>query len=110
MKHDFTDAIERMPALEARTGTRLEALYGEIEENEGEYDVHLRGEIHAVSGAELSASIDLIMSVYDDKGRIIATTNSWFNNESFFAFETFELSCYGVAVRPERLRVHAKVS
>ncbi len=70
MKRDITSSIERMPALEDRTGTRLDAIYGETEQHDDEYDVHVRGEIYAASGGGLTDSVDLVLTVYDDQGRV----------------------------------------
>ena len=108
MKTDCTALIERMENLEERTGVLLQAIFAECHENEGQIDVSVRGEAHTRMGDTLTQDVEIVASAYDAQGRLIATSSSWMSSDSFFGFDTFDLSLFDIAGKPARLRLFPK--
>ena len=109
-KKDITDLVQRLDAFEERLGVRIEAMsafLGEVDDD-GEVEVSVRGELHAVSGTKLQDNLELALSVYDADGRVVQTTSDYVYEESFFGFETFDMRCYVSSGLVSKIRIVPK--
>ncbi len=109
---DITDLIERNRAFEDRVGVRLDALYCSVEgpDDDGDLLLHLNGEMHAVSGTTIESDVDLVMSLYDERGRLVETESDYVPEDGFFGFHTFSFSAYLKKGPPARVRLFPKRS
>ncbi len=105
--------IERLEAFEERAGVRLEALsaFAQVDdEEEDTYYITVRGEVHSRAGTTLSQDVVLGLTVYDRAGRVVETGGKFCDQEKFFGFETFEITCSGVVNGFSRFRLLPKVN
>ncbi len=86
MNKDLSSIIERLEAFEERAGIELRGLYAYRDEDG---DIHLNGEMHGVRNPQLECHVILVMTLYDSKGRVTATTSHQFYKEDFFGLDTF---------------------
>jgi hypothetical protein len=87
---DLTNNIERLEVFEDRSGVRLEALYcSQQRGDDGDYRLSLSGEIHCSDGTELESDISLTLAIYDERGRVIETSEVTFFQSDFFGFDVF---------------------
>ncbi len=103
---DVSNLLERLEAFEDRYNVRLEALSAYMDGDDGDrIDVYVRGELHPKSGVSLESDIELVVSYYDSKDRVIQTGSEHFYKETFFGFEVFEIynSLDSKAIRRIRL-------
>ena len=113
MEMDQTDLIERIEAFEEKFGVKFEGLYAAFgeEDEDGAVRVVVRGEAHARDkGSKIDESLDVVVAVYDDKGRVIGKGDHYLSQDSFFGFEVFEIDLYDVPRAPARIRLYPKAS
>ncbi len=114
---DLTRILERLEVFEERTGVRLDALYAKPDGNSGwtingnfESGIRINGEVHPREGTSLTKSLKVVADAYDDLGRLICTTDHFFNAETFFGFATFSLLVGGVPTKQiTKIRIYPKV-
>lgn len=106
---EITELLERLEAFEDRIGVRLDALYAYYEdhwdEQQGKIEVHVLGEIHVCGGTQLEKSVDVDLAIYDAAGRLVATTGQSIDEDTFFGFETFHLTCDVMKNQLARIRL-----
>lgn len=109
-RRDITHQVQRLEVFEDRLDVRIEAVYASIDgpDIDGEYKIELNGEIHKVSGTDLDGSIKIVLSVYDDQGRIRETYYDFITPEEFFGFHVFSISFYTEFAKPTRLQLVPK--
>ena len=88
---DVTDKVERMEAFEERMGVRLDCLSARSEyfDDETTY-VRAMGELLSRRGDQLPQDIALVAAVYSN-GRVVGTSENYYNSDEFPGLETFEL-------------------
>lgn len=89
---DITNMLERLEAFEDRVGVTLEALFAtmsERDEYDNTYEIRVKGELHPQEGTELARDVDVVVATYDTTGRVIDSSEAWFDADSFFGFEIF---------------------
>jgi len=108
-EEDVTDLIERLEAFEERLGVSLEGLFAGILQRR-EY-IRVNGELHPREGTELKQNTEVVATVYDQSGRVLAVQSERFSTDSFFGFEAFSLFIHMDvgSNRPARIRVYPKV-
>ena len=108
---DVSNLIERVESFEERLGVRLEGLFAR---NSDRY-VEVNGELYARGGDELNQDIEVIVTVYDASGRVIAVDDHSFYADEFFGFEPFSILAHirgntaGEDTRPSPARVIRRV-
>lgn len=109
---DITDRVERLEIFEDRLDVRIEAVFASINgpDDDDEYEVQVNGELHKVSGTELEEDqiIELVLSLYDDLGRIRVTKSDYIYAKEFFGFQVFSFDFYTELGNPSRLRLIPK--
>lgn len=106
---DLTNNIERLEVFEDRMGVRLEALYCSQErDDDGDYWLSLSGEIHCSEGTQLKSDTSLALAAYDESGRVIKTSATYFMQEEFFGFDVFSFFESLNDSRASRIRVFPK--
>lgn len=106
VSQDITSITERLEAFEDRVGLRLEGLYARFDRESEQVEV--TGEAHATAGMELESSVQLVVSVYDAQGRVISTSSTYVDSDSFFGFEVFDITAFNVSLKPARVRIFPK--
>ena len=111
-KKDITSLVQRLDAFEERLGVRIEAMsaFQSEKDSDGEVNIVVRGELHAVSGTSLDNDVDLEISVFAADGRVVETASDYIESDSFFGFHTFQISCYVDGQAPKKLRLIPKPS
>ncbi len=104
-KKDVTDLIERLEAFEDRSNVTLEGLFAQVDKNGY---VRVNGELHPRDGTELDQDIEVVATVYDSSGRVLAVANHRFHRDEFFGFEAFGLFLASSNNRPAKIRVYPK--
>jgi len=107
---DISDVIERIDAFETRNGVRMEGLYAKLTEVRSELFVTVIGELHALAGRGLSSDLEIVISVHDDKGRVVATDVTYISEDTFFGFEVFSERIEVPRVDIAKIRVYPKAS
>jgi hypothetical protein len=113
MGQDYTDRLERVEEFETKFGVRFEGLYASVnsDDEDGPFRITVRGEVHARSkNSKIKDSLDVVLVVYDAKGRVVGKGDHYLSDDSFFAFDVFELDIWDVADEPVRLRLFPKAS
>lgn len=64
--------------------------------------------MHPTDGTALKTSFSLVVGIHDVTGRLIATEEQSFDEDSFFGFESFEMNLYLPTEEFTRLRVYPK--
>ncbi len=106
---DVTHLLERLEAFEDRLGVRIESLGADLEQqDDGDWSLSVRGELHPQSGTSLEQSLQLVIAVYDSTSKIVATTSSYFHADSFFGFDIFDESLWFGASNIARIRIYPK--
>lgn len=105
MAQDITNLIERLEAFEERLGVTLEGLFASVSDFGS---VTVNGEIHSCNGAEIEQNTQVVVSVHDAAGRVLATNTQYFFAESFFAFETFSMLLPPAAAPISKIRIYPK--
>ena len=103
---DISTLIERLEAFEDRLGVRLEGLFAQVQIPPGSLIVN--GELHLQESAELDEDIEVVVTIYDSSGRVIAVRNHRIRSESFFGFEAFSVVFFPFHGQPTRIRVYPK--
>ena len=113
MEMDQTDQIERIEAFEEKFGVKFEGLYAAFgeEDEDGAVHVVVRGEAHARSkNSKIDQNLDVVVAVYDEKGRVIGKSDHFLSDDTFFGFEVFEIDLYNGYRAPARIRLYPKAS
>lgn len=103
---DITNLIERLEAFEDRLGVSLEGLFAVVDTSGY---VRVNGELHLREGTELNQDIEVVATVYDSSGRVIAASDHTFREDSFFAFEVFTFFMDVSGHPPTKVRVYPKI-
>ena len=91
-KGDLTEKIERLELFEERLDVRLEGLSAFLDVDSN--FLHVLGELHPRDGTELNTCVELVVTAYEQDGRVAGTSSTSFDPENFFGFEAFnELVC-----------------
>lgn len=113
MELDQTDQIERMEAFEEKFGVRFEGLYAAIKRDRDDDPVRIvvRGEVHARSkNSKIKEALEVVLVVYDAKGRVIGKGDHYLSEDSFFGFEVFDIDLWDVPCVPTRIKLYPKAS
>lgn len=102
---DVSNLIERVEPFEERLGVRLEGLFAR---NRGKY-VEVNGELYSRGGDELDQDIEIVVTVYDASGRVIAVDDYSYFADEFFGFEPFSILARVEGMQPAKIRVHPRV-
>ncbi|MCE7980376.1 MAG: hypothetical protein DYG89_04235 [Caldilinea sp. CFX5] len=105
MAKDITNLIERLDTFEERMGVTLEGLFAIVEDNNF---VKINGELHSCDGAEIEQNTQVVVSLHDAAGRVIGTSTTQFNAESFFGFETFSILLMPPIAPISKIRIYPK--
>ena len=113
MAKDVTHLIERLEVFEERAGVRLEAMSAFLDvsnSDESTFRITVRGEIHPRNGTTLSNGVELSLAVYDAAARVVETDSAFYDADTFFGFEAFEMACFYVPLdKLSRLRLIPKL-
>ena len=110
---DYTDKIERVDAFESKFGVEFQGLYASLNDENGDGTVRVivRGEVHAkAKNSKIKESLDIIVAVYDAKGRVVGKGDHYLDEDSFFAFDVFEVDLFDVPFEPARIKLYPKAS
>lgn len=118
---DLTDRIERMPQLEQKAGVKLTGLFATATEDEdydddgrtvptGKYKVMVNGEVETRSGGSLEQSLDLVITLHDEHGRVLAKLDEHMDAEEFFALKPFSCTEYDMRTVPAKVRIYPQTS
>ena len=118
---DLTDRIERMPQMEEKWGVQLAGLYASATEEEayddddevvpsGQYEIVVNGEVEASSGTALEQSLDLVVTLHDEQGRVLAKTTAYLDKDDFFSLQAFSCTEYHLRVVPAKVRIYPQGS
>lgn len=113
MGTDYTDKIERVEAFEEKFGVRFEGLFASVadEDGDGPHRVIVRGEVHSsAKNSKIKDSLDIVLVVYDEKGRVIGKGDHYLGDDSFFGFDVFEIDLFDVPGLPARIKLFPKAS
>ena len=108
MKRDCSNIVERLPKHEERAGVTLKGTYAEAEQDDQGWQINVRGEIHATVGDELSQPTEVVATLLDGSERVLDTTSTYLDEETFFEFETFDFAFFDIDVMPTKIRIHPK--
>jgi hypothetical protein len=100
---DISHKIERLTELEDRLGIKLDALSAFHSNN----FVTVNGELRSKNGNELNTDLELVVSIYDQAGRVVEVSGDSFSRENFYGFETFSICCQ-TAKEIHKIRIHPK--
>jgi hypothetical protein len=96
--NDLGNLLETCEPLEEHFGIRLDALFARFSNEYVGYmgpGIHLivSGEVHAIKGAEIKSSFELVAAVFDSAGRVIASEQRYpaFEASKFFGFDSFSI-------------------
>jgi hypothetical protein len=108
-KIDITEKIERLEAFEERSEVILESLSVFLNDD-GTDSIPLKicGELLARNGTELQQDIELVVSAYDESGRVIKTCSKFYNVDSFFGLEIFEVDMILPIPNVSKIRIYPK--
>ena len=118
---DLTDRIERMPQLEQKWGVQLNGLFASATEEEaydeedrtvpsGQYEIVVNGEVEAQSGGSLEQSLDLVITLHDEQGRVLAKLEEYLPQDEFFALKAFSCTEYHLRAVPAKIRIYPQGS
>ncbi len=109
-KKEEIENIERLEMMEEKFGVSLEGIYAEFETvDDDSHYVNVRGEIQAVNGTKLEESLDIIITAYNAEGKVIATSNAYFDEDDFFGLSPFDI-CVDIIEKPVKIRIYPKKS
>ena len=103
---DLTERVERLEAFEERCGIRLDAVSALLDDSLGWITV--RGEVHPLSGTELTGDVNLVAVGYDRMGRVVADSAAYLSAETFYGFDTFALVLMGEGLDIALIRLYPK--
>lgn len=106
---EITNVVERMEILEERAGIQVQGIMAtvDIESNDGEYYVQLRGEVIATARTPLGWDVDVTINVYNAKAQVCGTAAIYLGNDDFIGIETIDsfISCKGY---PAKIKIFIK--
>jgi hypothetical protein len=85
---ELTDRIERMPAFEERAAVALSNCSAWVTSWNSAL-LKVAGEILPATGVRLAEDIEVLVTAYDERGRVVGTASDTFDRENYFAFDTF---------------------
>jgi len=97
---DVTRLIERLEAFEDRMAVRLDALFANLES--GFLTVNF--ELHSRDGNLLKGDTQIVVTVYDVAGRLLARERDQSFANAFFGFESYSFSIH-VPAQIAKIRV-----
>ncbi len=109
-KKEEIENVERLEMMEEKFGVSLEGVYAEYETvGSDSHYINVRGEIQAVNGTKLEESLDVIITAYNDSGKVIATGSDRFDTDEFFGLSPFDI-CTEIIEKPVKIRIYPKNS
>lgn len=106
-RKDVTRLVERAVATEERAGVRLDGLFATFDEDDS--NLMVNGEMSTPDGGPIDRDVCLLVTAYDDRGRVLDTSSTYVGAEEFVAPEPFSVVLYDLTCRPSRIRVHLKL-
>ena len=105
---DITHLIERLDAFEERYGVRFESLNAEyFLSTDDSPEVRVAGEIHARDGLAIAHKLKVVITAYDEKGRVLNSSDrSIANPDVFYGFEAFCLQTNADGNKTAKIRVY----
>lgn len=107
MEQDCTEIVERLSAFESRLGVGLSAIFAGWDP-EIQFLI-VRGEVRSSTGPELAEALSINAVAYDERGRVVATSEYTISTDEFFEFFVFELNLR-VSNKPAKVRLFPKKS
>ncbi len=100
------DTIERLEIMEEKLGIAVEGAYAIFEQDsDGDSYVIVNGEVHTVNGTKLDEDIEIILTVYNNKGKVISTSSTFFASDNFFMIKPFHFY-EDVIEMPAKIRLY----
>ena len=101
-ERDISDSIERLEFFEERYGVKLESLSAiSTRRDSGVYNIDIFGEIFPRSGTLIEQDLEIVGSLHDDEGKMIALEDQPIGKERFFGFQAFNLIFLSVIAEPK---------
>jgi hypothetical protein len=98
MYQDLTGAIERVAHFEQHFGIEIQSTFAYVIRDEESEQLNARvavnGELRACDGQSLPGSIQLVASLHDASGRVLAVLRDDVHSEGFHGFQAFSISDY----------------
>lgn len=108
---DLTGKIERLDALEENLQLSLSGLSAFLECARGEQTtLTVRGEVRTKNGFTIPGTIKVEIAAYDTAGRVVGTDTHYLFEDTFYAFETFEIRVEPSVQELARIRVYPRKS
>jgi hypothetical protein len=106
MSENIELPVERLEAFEERLGVSIEGLFAYIHYDEY---ITINGELHCKEGNELNQDVQLVLSVHNVSGSVLAASTIIISADSFFGLEIFSqtLSFAGAA---SKIRIYPKTT
>lgn len=94
---EITHCVQRFEMLEEKAGIEIHGLMVTVDDDEdsdGEYSVHVLGEITAKNGTKIRNAVEIRISCYNAKGQLCGTTEKTIWPERFFGVDTLDHGIY----------------
>lgn len=108
MKRDCSELVERLTKHEERAGVTFKGLFAQAEKDDDLWRISIKCEAHSLAGEELAYSVEVVATLLDEQGRVLETSSHYLDQDSFFDFETVDLTFFDVSAIPEKIRIHPK--
>ena len=107
---NLSDRVEQVVPLEERLGVSLSAIGAYVRTDADGRAISVAGEIRPQRGTRLEQDLEVVVTVYDEKRRVIGTGSHKVYRKTFWTFETFGLDLFGIPRDTEvaRIRVFPK--
>lgn len=106
MAKEELKSVERLEMMEEKIGVNFTGVYAEYErfDQEGQY-ITVRGEVVAINATTIEDDIRIVMTAYNNDGKVICSGEVWILAENFFGISPF---CFSESVieKPVKIRVY----
>jgi hypothetical protein len=103
---DLTKIIERFIESEVAAGVKLQALSAFLGDDN---DLRVCGEAIFAKVQSESLAVNVVVVVYDNKGRVIETDDCYIGSKNL-SYDTFDVNLYGIKHPVDRIKIFLKRS
>ena len=101
MPTDISHLLERLPKTEEKLGLELGSIY--IEWDDGQLKCH--GEVKISNEESVDYDFEIVIAVYDKKGRVIETEDKDFLEGNFYESDIFQFHFWRIENIPSKIRI-----
>lgn len=110
-KKEQIENLERLEIMEEKFGVVLQGLNAEMsyfDDDEYMPNLNIYGEIHAANGTGIDQDIEIMVTAFDQDGKVIGNSSECIEKDDFFVLQAIDIMISDISSKPAKIRIYPK--